>query len=101
MSCDCERSTDTTLAQALQLITGPLVNRAVSTADNRLGDLLKAGRSNREIVEELYLAALCRLPSATEASAILERVDGAADRRAALEDVLWALVNAKEFMLRR
>jgi hypothetical protein len=101
LSCDCERSTDTTLAQALQLITGPLVNHAVSTADNRLGDLLNAGRSNREIVEELYLAALCRRPTATEASAILERVDAAADRRAALEDVMWALLNAKEFMLRR
>jgi hypothetical protein len=101
LSCDCERSTDTTLAQALQLITGSLVNRAVGEPDNGLGALLKAGRSNRDIVEELYLAALCRRPSASEASAILARVDAAADRRAALEDVLWALLNAKEFMLRR
>jgi hypothetical protein len=101
LSCDCERSTETTLAQTLQLITGQLVNRAVSAPDNRLGDLLKAGRSNREIVTELYLAALSRPPSASEQSAIVARLDTASDRRAALEDVLWALVNAKEFMLRR
>ncbi len=101
LSCDCERSTDTTLAQALQLITGPLVNRAVSSPDNRLGRLLAAGKSNGAILDELYLAALCRRPGPSERSAILARVDAAANRRAALEDVLWALVNAKEFMLRR
>ena len=57
LSCDCERSDDTTLAQALQLITGDIVNEASTQPDNRLGRLLKAGRSNEEIVEELYLAA--------------------------------------------
>jgi hypothetical protein len=101
LSCDCERSTDTTLAQALQLISGSLVNRAVSEPDNRLGRMFAAGRSNRQIVEELYLAALCRPPSASEQTAILARVEAAPNRRAALEDVLWALLNAKEFMLRR
>jgi hypothetical protein len=101
LSCDCERATDTTLGQTLQLIAGPLVNRAVAAPDNRLGRMLKAGRSSRAIVEELYLAALCRPPSASEQSAMVARVEAAADRRAALEDVLWALLNAKEFLLRR
>src|SRR5262249_29900078 len=82
LSCDCERSTDTTLAQALQLITGPLVNDAVSDPDNRLGQLLKAGCSNREIIEELFLAALCRLPGPSEL-ALVARVDAASDRRRA------------------
>jgi hypothetical protein len=89
------------MAQALQFLTGPLVNRAVSEPDNRLGRLLKAGKSNREIVEELFLASLCRPPSAAERSALLARVERAADRRGALEDVLWALLNSKEFLLRK
>jgi hypothetical protein len=101
LSCDCERSTDTTLGQTLQLIAGPLVNRTVVEPENRLGQLIKAGHSNREIVEELYLAALCRRPSSAELGGIAARVDAAPDRRAALEDVLWALLNAKEFLLRR
>src|SRR5262249_10189184 len=46
LSCDCERNDNTTMAQALQLITGPVINQAVIEADNRLGGLLKAGRSN-------------------------------------------------------
>ncbi len=101
LNCDCERNDNTTMAQALQFLTGPLVNRAVSDPDNRLGRLLKAGRSNREIVEELFLASLCRLPTEAERAALVGRVERAVDRRVALEDVLWALLNSKEFLLRK
>jgi hypothetical protein len=101
LNCDCERNDNTTMAQALQFITGPVVNRAVSASDNRLGRLLKADKSNREIVEELFLASLCRVPSVAERSALTTRVEQSADRRGALEDVLWGLVNSKEFLLRK
>src|SRR5262249_18497322 len=40
LSCECERSEDTTLAQAFQLITGPLLNRMLAEPDNRIGKLL-------------------------------------------------------------
>jgi hypothetical protein len=101
LNCDCERNDNTTMAQALQFITGPLVNRGVSESDNRLGRLLKAGKSNREIIDELFLASLCRPPREAERSALVARVERAADRRGALEDVLWALLNSKEFLLRK
>lgn len=101
LSCECERSEDTTLNQAFQLITGPLVNQMLRAADNRLGRLLAAGKSDAEIIDEFYLAALCRRPSATERRAALAMVGRAEDRRAALEDLVWGLVNAKEFLLRR
>jgi hypothetical protein len=101
LNCDCERSDDATLGQALQMITGQLVNKGVSEPDNRLGQLLGAGKSNAQILEELYLATLCRLPSAHERDILLVRVRQAADRRAAWEDVQWALLNSKEFLLRQ
>jgi hypothetical protein len=101
LSCDCERSDNTTLAQVLQLITGNIVNQALARPDNRLGKLLSAGRSNGAIIDELYLASLCRFPSAAEQSALEERVRKAAGRREGLEDVLWGLLNSKEFLLRR
>jgi hypothetical protein len=101
LNCDCERNDNTTMAQALQFITGPLVNKGVSASDNRLGRLLKAGKSNREIIDELFLASLCRPPRAAERSALEARVERAAGRRGALEDVLWALLNSKEFLLRK
>jgi hypothetical protein len=101
LSCDCERSDDTTLLQSFQLITGELVHSLIAEKDNRLGLLLAAGKSDRDILEEFYLAALCRPPSAAELEKTLGYVGRAKDRRAALEDVVWGLVNAKEFLLRR
>ena len=101
LNCDCERNDSSTMAQALQFITGPLINEAVSESDNRLGDSLSAGKSNAEIIDELYLASLTRPPSAAERSALVARVDSAPDRRRALEDVLWALLSSKEFWLRK
>jgi hypothetical protein len=101
LACSCERSDNTTLAQALQMMTGPLLTKAIEAPDNRLGKLLKAGKSNSEIVEELFLAALTRLPNDRERSAIVARIENASNRRVALEDVLAALLNSKEFLLRR
>src|SRR5262249_36487878 len=101
LACSCERSDNTTLAQALQMMTGPLVNRALAEPDNRLGKLLKAGKSNSDIVEDLFLAALSRTPNDRERSALVMRIESAPNRRAALEDVLAALLNSKEFLLRK
>ncbi len=101
LSCDCERADDATLGQALQLIAGQLLHRSVTAADNRLGRLLQAGKPDRAILDELYLASLSRLPSEPEMAALQARLQRAPDRRAALEDVLWALLNSKEFLLRK
>jgi hypothetical protein len=101
LNCECERSDDTTLAQAFQLLTGPTLNRMLAEEDNRIGKLLAAGKSDAAIVEELYLATLCRYPSEAEKKGSLVLLKRARDRRAGLEDLLWGLVNAKEFLLRR
>jgi Protein of unknown function (DUF1553)/Protein of unknown function (DUF1549) len=101
LSCECERSDATTLAQALTLLTGELVNKSLTQSDNRIGRLLGAGASKGEIVDELYLAALCRPPTREERTAFVSRIEAAADPRTACEDVLWAILNSKEFLLRR
>jgi hypothetical protein len=101
LGCECERSQETTLGQSFQMLSGPLVNELLSRPDNRIGRLLAAGRSNREIIEVFYLAALSRPPAPVEAAAACAYVDRARDRRAALEDVVWGIVNAKEFLLRQ
>ncbi len=100
LTCECERSDATTLAQALQLINGSEVRGRLEADDNRVGRLVKSGGRDEELLEELYLAALSRLPAPAERAAILAHVGSAPDRRKAWEDVAWALVNSKEFLLR-
>ena len=101
LSCECERSDDTTLAQAFQLITGRLLNGMLSERDNRIGRLLASGKPLPDVINELYLTALSRPPAPQERQRAMELVERAKDRRAALEDLVWGLVNAKEFLLRR
>lgn len=100
LTCECERSEETTLSQAFQMISGELVHRLLTAPDNRLGRLIEAGRSDAAILDELYLAALARRPTAKERTELLAFLGRASDRRAALEDVLWGLLNAREFLLR-
>jgi Protein of unknown function (DUF1549)/Protein of unknown function (DUF1553) len=101
LTCECERSDDMGLVQAFQLLTGEMLQEMLADPDNRIGKLLVAGKSNRETVEELYLAAISRRPTADEAARLTTFIGKAKDRRAAVEDVAWGLVNSKEFLLRR
>jgi hypothetical protein len=101
ISCDCERSNETTLGQTFHLISGPQMSKLVSHPDNRLTKLVAAGRPDGQIVEELYWSALTRPPTPEELKSMTRHVASAKERRKGLEDVLWALLNAKEFVLRK
>jgi hypothetical protein len=101
LTCECERSDDMGLVQAFQLLTGEMLQEMLADPNNRIGRLLAAGKSDGEIVEEMYLAALSRRPTAEESAKLTGFIGMAKDRRAAVEDVAWGLVNSKEFLLRR
>ena len=100
-SCDCERSDETTLGQTFQLVSGSLINRFLTKKENRLGTLLASNKTDREILGELYWTTLTRPPTDEEYTATLRFLGQAADRRAALEDMTWGLLNSNEFLLRR
>jgi hypothetical protein len=101
LNCDCERSDDTTLVQAFQMLTGEMLHEMLTEPGNRVGRLMKADKPDADVVEELFLAALARRPTAEERNGLQAYLKKAKDRRKALEDVAWGLVNAKEFLLRR
>jgi hypothetical protein len=102
-ACECERRFDLSLPQALNLVNGKTISDAVAHPKGRVAKAILAGTSDRTLVEELYLAALSREPSASELEAALKylaaaREDSAAGRAARAQDLLWALVNSKAFL---
>jgi hypothetical protein len=100
LACECERESDSNLAQALQLINGPTINDKVRNPNNRIGRMLKEKTSEVEMLNDLYLSTLSRLPNPENVKVALEHVARASDKRKAWEDIQWALLNAKEFLFR-
>jgi Protein of unknown function (DUF1549)/Protein of unknown function (DUF1553) len=101
LACECERSSETTLGQTFQLISSPEINALLTDKDNRLAALLASGQSNTGMVDELYWTALSRPATPRESAMAVKLLDDATDKRAVLEDIAWALLNAKEFVLRK
>lgn len=100
LACECERESDSNLAQALQLINGPTINDKLRNPNNRLGKLLADKKSEAEVLDALYLAALARPATEAERVPALSHVTKGADKRKAWEDVLWAIMNTREFLFR-
>jgi hypothetical protein len=98
MACQCERSSESNLSQALQMINGPLVHGKLRDANNRFRKLAAGGKKDEEIIEELYLAAFARKPSQAEVEKLVTHIKSQKNRLEALEDVCWTLLNAKEFL---
>jgi hypothetical protein len=97
---ECERSCEPTMGQAFQMMNGPVLNEMLAEKENSLSKLLDSGKSNDEIVSELYWSALTRAPHPDELAKLLSYLADAKDRRAALEDIGWSLLNSKEFLFR-
>ncbi len=100
VSSECERSNETTMGQAFQLISGPLLNNLLTRENNRIDKLIKAGKTDEQILDELFWTAVSRAPMKEEAARTLAHLKENPDRRKGFEDVVWALMNAKEFVMR-
>ncbi|MCI0534966.1 MAG: DUF1553 domain-containing protein [Verrucomicrobiales bacterium] len=101
LTCECERSTETTMGQAFNMISGPSINELLANPANRLTTLINSGKTNQEMIDELYWTTLTRNPSQTELRRAGSYLTNSSDRRAAFEDLTWGLLNSKEFVLRR
>jgi hypothetical protein len=96
--CECERSTGATLGQVLLLANSDEIESKIAAGDGRLARLMKDKKPAPAIVEELYLTAYSRRPTPAELKRTLDYLNGLNDPKKALEDVLWVIVNSKEFM---
>jgi len=107
-ACECERTMEASLAQSLHLLNAEELQQKLASGSGRAAELAKDKRPDDEKLREAYLVALSREPTTDElASAqgyLARKAAGKSGaeletaQRAAWEDLLWALINTKEFL---
>jgi len=108
--CECERVQSSSLAQSLHLLNSDEIRQKLVVNNGRAHRLAQGNQSDQEKIRELYLATLSREPREQELNIALDylskaRVDDAGKParseqidRMAFEDLLWALLDTKEFI---
>jgi hypothetical protein len=87
-----------TVTQALTLMNGPLIEKALETSSGTyLGEVVRAPGGETEKIEQLCLAALSRKPSAKELAAMHRMLKKSSTGVEGYQDLFWALLNSNEF----
>ncbi len=97
--CDCERDTKPTIVQTLYLTNHPAVRQKIASPRGRIAQIVKGVVGEGERIDELYLWTLSRLPADEERQTCVKYVRESRSPQRGLEDVLWSLLNTKEFLL--
>ncbi len=95
--CSCEVKMEPNLSQALHLINGDTVNAKIQQG-NLVGKMLAEGKTPDDVLGEIYLRCLARLPNEQEKQTLAQELAAAGDPKSALEDVFWAVLNSREFV---
>ena len=95
--CSCEVKLDPTLSQSLHLLNGDATTQRI-TQGNLIGKLLTDKKTPEEILDEIYVRCLSRMPSADEKTKVLALVNAEKDKKQVLEDAFWAVLNTREYM---
>ncbi len=96
--CECETSLAPNLSQVLYLLNSEELQRKLSAKDGVLTELAKPEKPNSEVIEDLFLRTFSRRPRPEELQAATEQLEKSTNRRTTLEDLLWTLLNSKEFL---
>jgi len=100
-TCDCERTNEPSMAQALHIANGDTLNKKLAEKDNRLKTLLASGKPDADVLAESFLHCVSRPPTDKEREGALKLLAEAKtpeEKRLALEDVFWGLLSSREFL---
>lgn len=95
--CSCEVKMEPNLSQALHLLNGDTINQKISQG-NLIKRRLDEKKLPQDILEEIYIRTLTRHPTEAERTALNEVLLQEQNQQQVLEDILWALMNSREFL---
>jgi hypothetical protein len=96
-ACACERDDNVSLPQLLTLNNGDETGQKIQASSGRVARLLRWEKDNSEATAELFLAAFGRPPTDEESKAMTAALASGESREAVYHDLMWALLNSKEF----
>ena len=96
--CECERTPDENLAQALHTLNGDVIATKIADGNGRVAKLLADKKSHDEIVQDLYLVTLSRRPTDAEKTFAQTYLAGSPSPQEGYQDLLWGLMNTKQFL---
>jgi hypothetical protein len=98
--CECERSSEVSLAQTLTLINGPTISEAIVHPQGLISRLIAAKAEPRQMVDEIYLSVFNRMPSDAERQQG-EKYLAENGISNGSQDLMWALINSPSFLFNR
>ncbi len=98
-NCDCERSGEPSLLQTVYLRNDGEVLTLLDRPDGWLGQANKSKDSEDDLIRQVYLRSLSRYPTDIELEIANKHLQESSSRQAGIRDLLWALVNTKEFIV--
>ena len=98
-NCDCDRSPEPSLLQTVFLQNDAEMLSMIDRRNSWLAEATTAGLEPQALVEEAYLRTLTRQPTVAEQARSLAHLEAAASLREGMRDLLWALLNTKEFIV--
>jgi hypothetical protein len=99
--CECERNSDVSLGQTLNLVNGPTIAEAIIHPTGLVSRSIKAGDKPEKLIESIYLATLCRAPTAVEKATLVKYFAEVGRTEEAAQDLMWALINSPGFLFNR
>ncbi len=97
--CACERGDSPSITQALHLMNSPELHAKLNAREGNTRRWASSPADAETVLERIYLTALARRPRPSESSLMLDLLnDPAVPRQTAIEDILWTLMNSKEFL---
>ena len=96
-ACSCEVKMEPNLSQALHLLNGDTLHQKISSG-GIVKSMLDSEKTPEQVIDELYMRSLTRLPSDEERAQLVAVVGESDNPQQTLEDAFWAILNSREFV---
>ncbi len=98
-ACECERNQNVTMGQTLHLLNSDKIQKKLASPDGRAAKLAKSDRAREAKIKRLYRVGYARAPSKEELDVARKYLESHAnDIKGAYEDLIWSIINSKEFL---